>query len=285
MGFMSDSTATSSAATSSLTQDAAPDRFVGPRDVTHWATPLGRGLAEVHHRAASRVGARPAFIVSLVIGGAVAVAAAAAATSVYDGVAGSNGIEALDRPILKRAQRLRSPGLNFAAASIARVFGPIGMPLAAVAASLALSLPRRTLIPAVVVGAAGAGSLLMTIAGKDIIHRHRPDRHEAIPPYETSPSFPSGHTLNATTVVGAVAYLLVLRQQANAAQAATITGGVATAAAVGLSRVLLGAHWFSDVVMGWMTGTGWLAIIITSHRLYLSSAARPDVEDEPGVDS
>jgi undecaprenyl-diphosphatase len=35
--------------------------------------------------------------------------------------------------------------------------------------------------------------------------------------------------------------------------------------------VLLGAHWFTDVLVGWTTGTGWLGLVITSHRLYLTS--------------
>jgi len=111
----------------------------------------------------------------------------------------------------------------------------------------------------------------LTIAGKDIIGRHRPLRIDAIPPYETSPSFPSGHTLNATVILGIIAYLLILRQHSRAARALTIVVAVVIAVATGLSRILLGAHWFTDVLAGWLLGAAWLALVITAHRLYLTT--------------
>ena len=116
----------------------------------------------------------------------------------------------------------------------------------------------------------------MTVVGKKLIKRNRPDRHEAIPPYEESPSFPSGHTLNTTTILGVLAYLVALRQEKNGPQVALVGAAAGTTLTVGLSRVLLGAHWFTDVAVGWVTGTGWLSLIITSHRLYLS--AQDDAE-------
>jgi undecaprenyl-diphosphatase len=39
---------------------------------------------------------------------------------------------------------------------------------------------------------------------------------------------------------------------------------------MGLSRVFLGHHWLSDVIMGWLLGLAWLGVIITAHRLYLT---------------
>jgi undecaprenyl-diphosphatase len=254
--------------------DDATERSIGRRDVTHWATPLGRGLAGAHHRLTHRVGHHGALAATLAIGGGIAVAATYAAATIYDSVADSNGIESIDKPVLHKAMTLRSPGANAIAAGIARVFGPIGMPVGAVTAAALISVRQKSPVPAILLSAAGAGSLLMTVGGKDLIRRHRPPKRDAAPPYEMSPSFPSGHTLNATTIVGLVAYLLALKQKRQPPQVAIIGTAAVTVASVGLSRVLLGAHWFTDVLTGWTTGTGWLALIITSHRLYLTN--KPD---------
>ena len=249
-------------------------RFVGRQDVTSWSTPAGRELAHLHRRLSDLLGEHGALIASLSIGGAISIATAYSASRIFDSVSGSTGIQSLDKPILAAAKRLRSPALDATAASIARVFGPIGMPALTLGAAVILSQRRKTRAPLTLLVAAGTGSLLMTLSGKGMIRRNRPGRSDAIAPYESSPSFPSGHTLNATTIAGTLAYLLVLEQEKQVPQAAIIAAGAGTATAVGLSRVLLGAHWFTDVLVGWTTGTGWLGLVITSHRLYLTTKKR-----------
>jgi len=252
------------------------DRRIGRRDLTEWRTPAGRRLASQHREVAKRVGARRALIGTLAVGGSVLAAATAGAAYIYDGVTDRDGIGRLDRPALEKAKALRSPVVNGAAATIAHVFGPIAMPLLTVSAAVAFGVRDRRANPVTLIVAAGAGSLAMTLIGKKLIARNRPPQHEAIPPFEKSPSFPSGHTLNTTTILGVLAYLVALRQEKNGPQVAVISGAAAAAVTVGLSRVLLGAHWFTDVAVGWVTGTGWLSLIITSHRLYLS--AQDDAE-------
>jgi membrane-associated phospholipid phosphatase len=248
------------------------ERFVGPVDVTNWSTPAGKRVAGAHERLARRIGSHGALVVTLAGGVLLAVGAAYVTARIYDSVAGSDGIESIDRPILERAKRMRSPELDDMAAGIARGFGPVGLPIAALAVASGLSLRQRSRTPLLLTAGAGAGSLLLTLGGKDMIHRHRPRRRDAIAPYETSPSFPSGHTLNTTTLAGVIAYLLVLQQRHNLPQVATIGAAAATSITVGLSRVLLGAHWFTDVLVGWISGSGWLSLVITSHRLYLTSS-------------
>ena len=250
------------------------DRLVGTRDVTRWSTPIGRAISDGHTRLSRAIGPHRALIGTLVFGGTLAAAATELAARTYDAVTGEDGIAALDLPAQRGVKRVRSRWLDDTAAGIAYLFGPVGMPILTVAAALALSLRRRELAPFVLISAAGAGALALTVRDKRLVDRVRPPRYAAIPPYDRSPSFPSGHTLNATAVTGTLAYLLALRQRDTRRQAATFGAAGTVSVIVGLSRVLLGAHWLSDVIFGWCAGVGWVAAIVTSDRLFLTSLDR-----------
>ncbi len=249
------------------------DRTIGPVELTRWTTPPGRVLAGTAEEASENVGARGALVLILVIGGVIAITLSFIASRIYDSVTESDGVAGLDRPILNFMITLRSPVLDGLVTAYTDVAGPIGMPILAVAAILILSLRRRSWTPAILIAAAGIGSLAMTIAGKDIIGRVRPPLSDAVSPYEFSPSFPSGHTLNAVVIAGVVAYLLVLRRRTTHGRVLPIAAAVVFALTIGLSRVFLGHHWFTDVLAAWALGAAWLAIIITAHRLYITVRA------------
>ena len=91
-----------------------------------------------------------------------------------------------------------------------------------------------------------------------------------MPPYETSASFPSGHTLNSIVITGMFCYLLVSHLTNTLARVATITIGAVYTISMGLSRVYLGHHWLTDVLAAWCLGLAWLAVVITAHRLGLT---------------
>jgi membrane-associated phospholipid phosphatase len=230
-----------------------------------------------------RVGARPALALTLVVGAAVAALLAFLVARVYDAVTDRDGVSALDLPVLKAFTTLRNPVTDGFSAGVAYLFGPVGMPVMALVAIALLCATRRSWTPAILVVGAGLGSLLMTIAGKDIIDRSRPVRSLAIPPFETSPSFPSGHTLNATVIAGIVAYLLWINRRTITGRVVTVVVPVVVAVVVGLTRVLLAAHWFTDVLAGWLLGATWLAMIITAHRLFLIARRHGAPLEPPGL--
>jgi undecaprenyl-diphosphatase len=259
------------------------DRYVGKQDLTRWYTPVGRGAVRVVGRAGQRIGAHPALVVTLVIGAGLAAALTLVFAQIYDAVTDKDGIAGLDRPLLDYAMTLRTPWLDSAATDYTNIGGVIGMPILASLIMIGLALRRKSWTPVILIGGAGLGSLLMTIAGKAIFGRTRPPHIDAVPPFETSPSFPSGHSLNAFVIAGIVAYLLILRQRSTHARVLTITIAAVFAVTIGLSRVFLGHHWFTDVVAAWVLGAAWLALVITAHRLYLSNRQRgiPDHEHLP----
>ncbi|GAB2577786.1 phosphatase PAP2 family protein [Microlunatus antarcticus] len=250
------------------------DDLAAPPELTHWYSPLGRRAAAVATAVGHRIGAEPALVAVLGVGIAVAFVMAFLVARVYDAVTEDDGIASLDVPVLDAAMRLRTPFLDDFSAGVAYVFGPVGMPCIAVAAILVLALRRRSRTELILVAGAGIGSLLMTVAGKDIIGRSRPPLSDAIPPFEYSPSFPSGHALNATVIAGVVGYLIWLHRRTLAAKVLCVVVPVVIAVVVGLTRVVLAAHWLTDVVAAWLLGAAWLALVITAHRLYLTARKR-----------
>ncbi|MEW5095568.1 phosphatase PAP2 family protein [Clavibacter michiganensis] len=250
------------------------DRFLGDRDLTRWVTPVGRILARVVERIMRVLGPHAALVITLLVGLVLAFGLAAIAAQVYDNVTDDDGVAGLDKPLLAFMIGIRTPWLNDAATAYTDVAGVVVMPIIAVVTMLFLAVRRRSWTPIILVVAAGGGSLLLTIAGKDIVGRARPDLADAVPPYETSPSFPSGHTLNAVAIAGILAYLLLLRQHRRVTRVLSIAVAVVFAVTIGISRVYLGHHWFTDVLAAFFLSGAWLALVITAHRLYLT-ARRP----------
>ncbi len=117
----------------------------------------------------------------------------------------------LDRPVLDRAIGLRSARLDRALTGFTHLGGPTGMTIIASMITLLMLWRWRSRTPLILMITTVAGSLLITVVGKAVVGRSRPPVADAVPPYESSPSFPSGHALNSTVIAGMVAYLLLRR--------------------------------------------------------------------------
>lgn len=227
-------------------------------------------LAGAFRRLARWTSPYAAVLMTLVLGLVPAILLTLGSAEVYESVAESDGVANLDQPLLDVALALRSPGLDGAVTAFTHLAGTVGMPLLAAAALMIMVLRWRSWTPVLLMVPAAGGSLLMTVAGKDLVGRLRPDLADAVPPYEHSPSFPSGHSLNAVVIAGVVAYLVVLHLHSRGKKILTVAIAAAFAFAVGLSRVYLGHHWFTDVLVAWTLGLAWLAVVITAHRLLQS---------------
>jgi membrane-associated phospholipid phosphatase len=254
------------------------DRFVGDQDLTRWSTRFGRILAGAVQRISRLLGPHAALIVTLIVGAMIAVSLSAVFAQVYESVVAADGVAGLDHPVLDTAKTVRSPVVDVLATAYTDIGGTVGMPALALTVMVVLALRRRSWTPVILIVTAGAGSLLMTIAGKQLIGRTRPPLVDAVPPYEYSASFPSGHSLNSVVIAGIVAYLIVLRLKSQRARTLTVILAALFAATMGLSRVYLGHHWLTDVLAAWSLGAAWLAMVITAHRLYLTARThRSDV--------
>jgi undecaprenyl-diphosphatase len=135
--------------------------------------------------------------------------------------------------------------------------GPVVVVLTAAASLLCLVGRRRALAWWLV--ATVAGSALVNTLVKAGLDKARPSSAGTLTTAH-GVAFPSGHTQAATVTY--VAIVLVVGGRAgllagwrHPAAIAVVTSVVA---AVGLSRVLLGAHWPSDVAGGWLLGSAWV---------------------------
>lgn len=125
------------------------------------------------------------------------------------------------------------------------------------AAAILLAVRRRWAV-AVFLPVAGAGALLGPVV-KSLVHRPRPVLAHPVA-HAAGASFPSGHALGSLVCYGALA-LVLLPMTRGRWRPALVTVAVAGLVCIGASRLLLGVHFFSDVVAGWALGTAWLGIV------------------------
>lgn len=202
-------------------------------------------------------------------GGILMVGATLASAELYEGVVEKDGAAELDQPVLQWIVERRSPALDTWVTRFTDLGSMAYMTPIVVVAALLLCWWWRRWTPALLLSIAAAGSVLMTMIGKDFADRVRPPHSLAVAPFENSPAFPSGHTLNSWVLLILIAYLVATKSSSRVLTIGAPAVAVVLALTMGLSRVYLAHHWLTDVMVGWTLGTAWLAVIITAHRLAL----------------
>lgn len=193
---------------------------------------------------------------------------------VGDDVVEANGLTALDRPVLDWVLAHRTPAETAVATVVTTLGGTLAMTvLAVLVAAWALWRQRRAAAALVLVVAAGAGGLVALV--KAVVGRARPPQVVQLV-LETNPSFPSGHTLGSTAVIGATAIVLLAGVRSSWLRAAGVVAAIVAIVAVGVSRLYLGVHWATDVLAGWLMGSAWLLLCVaTLSALTASSTPAP----------
>ncbi len=154
----------------------------------------------------------------------------------------------LDRAVVRRLARADSPVLDQVLPRLSRLadhsvlWGAVAAGLWATGDRRARSAAWRGL------GSVAVASAAANVIGKGLNSRHRPDAEipavRRLPHPPTSASFPSGHSASAAAFATGV----TLEAPALAPPV------IVLAAAVGLSRVVTGVHYPSDVLAGFAIG-------------------------------
>ena len=140
------------------------------------------------------------------------------------------------------------------------------------AAAVVLALRRQWRL-AVFLLVTGAGALILDPILKSLVGRLRPVVAHPVA-HGIGNSFPSGHALGSIVCYGAV--LLVFLPAARGRwRTVFITVIVALVALIGISRILLGVHYVSDVVGAWAVGIAWLGLTTFAFELTRDAAGLP----------
>ena len=216
-----------------------------------------------------RLRGRPARWTGVLVLVAVFVPSVLASLLLFYWESTNTGLLVHDQAIIEAAAETRDP----AWVPVVTVYSDLGDPAPAIVltflACLGLALLWRSITPLVLMLLGGAGSLAMSMTTKAYADRVRPPVDLAVSAVEPSWSFPSGHALNATIIAGVFAYLFVSRTRSWRVAAVAVPLALLHTTLMGLSRVYLGAHWFTDVVVGWFMALAWLGLVVAVHQLLL----------------
>jgi undecaprenyl-diphosphatase len=165
---------------------------------------------------------------------------------------------------------------NAAAVTVVRAvtwLGSSGVLWTVIAAATLIVAIRRQWRLAAYLLVTGAGALILDPILKSLVARLRPVVAHPIA-HGTGDSFPSGHSLGSIVCYGAI--LLVFLPAARGRwRPVFITVTAALVALIGISRILLGVHYLSDVVGAWALGVTWLGVTAFAFELTRNAAGRP----------
>jgi membrane-associated phospholipid phosphatase len=173
------------------------------------------------------------------------------------------------------------PGLVTFLKLVSDVFSPTSFEIIAVLAGIVLFVRHSPRLAVWLVLTVVLTDPLDTLV-KDSVARARP--HFAHPVLTlTSYSFPSGHAFGSLVGVGAL-LLAGLPSVRASWRRPLIVLGVVIVALVGYARIGLGVHYVSDVLGGWLIGTGWLAATTAAFRAWRRDLSHPSRPLEAGLE-
>lgn len=158
--------------------------------------------------------------------------------------------------------RASFPGWLLTATNLLTRFGdwPIRLTLALLVA-IVLMRRERVREAAVLLLACASGAVLLPIA-KQLLGRARPDLAWRLAEANDN-AFPSGHAMGAMILYPLAGFMLGRMARGLSGGAFGLALGVILALAIGATRVVLGVHWISDAIGGWLIGAAWALASLT----------------------
>ncbi|GIG53868.1 phosphatase PAP2 family protein [Demequina activiva] len=175
--------------------------------------------------------------------------------------------EGIDEPLIAWFAENRSEGVTTAMEWITHAFGPVVLPIIIAIGCGIWGWRTKSWRDPVMVVSAMIFSTVTSMVVKMIVERPRPaDELQVIPGFETSFSFPSGHTTGAATLVLVTGYLLWRHERRTRVLVVWFLSSLAIIALVATTRMYLGYHFLSDVIAGACLGLFTLGLVICADR-------------------
>lgn len=213
----------------------------------------------------ARVGAsgrfRPAGL-PLVLGTGAGAGLLLAQAALVDQVADHPAGIGIDLAVLDWFVAYRDTAATAAATTVSDLGGTLGMSLVAAAAVLGLWW-RSRIADALAMAIATVGAGVLVVGFKALYARPRPPLQVRLA-VETNASLPSGHALASMVVLGMLAFVAVRGTCRTTTRVLAPALVAVMIAAIGGSRLYLGVHWLTDVLVAWLLGGAWLALCATA---------------------
>ncbi|HZE12914.1 MAG TPA: phosphatase PAP2 family protein [Chthoniobacterales bacterium] len=167
----------------------------------------------------------------------------------------------LDNSITAWFQTHATPSLTMFWRSVS-FFGSVIFLTAAAAIVATILALRRSFYRLLSVALAVGGGAFLNLVLKHLFHRHRPVLENPLVTL-SSFGFPSGHTMGATIFYGVLALAIGHSIHGWRRRTAVASAAALVVALIGISRIYLGAHYFTDVIGALAVGLAWLVFCWT----------------------
>jgi undecaprenyl-diphosphatase len=167
----------------------------------------------------------------------------------------------LDGTVYRYLLEHRDPGLTTASKALSIVGGT------AVLTALTMAVaglvwwrtrrPRDLMVPAL----AAAGSWVLVEAIKLAVHRPPPPVADMLAG-DPGFAFPSGQATRSAACLLTLAFVVNGVLPSWRSKVVMVTAAFSLSTLIGLSRLTLAVHWFTDVLGGWALGTLWFAVVV-----------------------
>jgi membrane protein DedA with SNARE-associated domain/membrane-associated phospholipid phosphatase len=162
---------------------------------------------------------------------------------------------------------------------VAYVGSPVAMAAIAIFGTVVIAV-RRDWIVLTGWFAAFAGSSTLVAILKNLIRRPRPFGASAFLSGD-SLSFPSGHVLGSFVGYGMLAYVIGSFWASSRRTRTVLTLGAGLLVIlIGVSRLYLGVHYFSDVIGGYAAGILWLCVCVSAVEVVKRKRSTEQIGDE-----